>query len=126
VCATAGSPVLQGADDIIIVEGEMDKLAIDEALLQLQRQQQHNADAGSVQLSPDNHWLLNGRRVAVLSVPAGAPALTTKEAKYKYVSLDIPAATRQCLDPRRAMGVERMTRPAGFMHLRLHALSSES
>ncbi|KAF6258971.1 hypothetical protein COO60DRAFT_1059082 [Scenedesmus sp. NREL 46B-D3] len=84
----------KGADDIIIVEGEMDKLAVDEALLQLQQQdtqqqqqqqQQHADAADTVALTPDSHWLLNGRRVAVLSVPAGAPALTTKEAKFKYV-----------------------------------------
>jgi hypothetical protein len=93
----------QGADDIIIVEGELDKLAIEEALLQLlQQQQQDYADGASVQLTADNHWLLNGRRVAVLSVPAGAPALTTKEAKFKYVSehMSICSEALWCLGPR--------------------------
>ncbi|WIA29449.1 hypothetical protein OEZ86_011950 [Tetradesmus obliquus] len=78
----------KGADDIIIVEGEMDKLAVDEALLQMQQQQQQQQQpdgAASVALTADNQWLLNGRRVAVLSVPAGAPAITAKDAKFKYV-----------------------------------------
>lgn len=89
---------LQGASEIIIVEGEMDKLSVEEALLvaakkQLQQQQQEQADGSSSTVAADDDsissmtlgerplWWKLGRHTAVLSVPAGA---TT--GKMDYVS----------------------------------------
>lgn len=61
--------ILQGVEDLVIVEGEIDKLAIDEAL----------------QLHTGNP--LWPRSVAVVSVPAGAPTpgSVNMEGKFRYV-----------------------------------------
>jgi hypothetical protein len=101
----------QGADEIIIVEGEIDKLSLDEALQlvspeQQQKQQppfdhQQQQVPTPVSLQPADSStdssmgvqpVLRGRhwKTAVLSVPAGAPAVgETKpgslERKFQFV-----------------------------------------
>jgi hypothetical protein len=81
---------VQGADEIVIVEGELDKLAIEEALMQVA------ASTGSAQpaAAPDPAVFMttpDGTKRAVMSVPAGAPSRAastsqSQERKFKFVS----------------------------------------
>lgn len=99
------SAFLQGATEVIIVEGEMDKLAVEEALAAAARQQlQHQANqdgnrspvppAGVTTPGQQPIWQQLGRLTAVLSVPAGAPSTSSADAgkassldrKFRYVS----------------------------------------
>lgn len=86
---------MQGAEEVIIVEGELDKLAIEEAFMQVaaskmqasQQQQQPGAAADPAVFMA----LPGGGRRAVVSVPAGAVARVSGdgisyERKFKFVS----------------------------------------
>lgn len=83
---------VQGADEIVVVEGELDKLAVEEALMQVAAS---TADGSAPPAAaPDPAVFMqtpDGTRRAVISVPAGAPsrAATTsqsQERKFKFVS----------------------------------------
>jgi 2-methylcitrate dehydratase PrpD len=83
---------VQGADEIVIVEGELDKLAIEEALFQVaastvdgSTEPAAAADPAVFMTTPD------GTKRAVVSVPAGAPSRAastsqSQERKFKFVS----------------------------------------
>lgn len=79
---------VQGADEVIIVEGEMDKLAVEEALLQGAAAAPVGQDPGLPPSATDGFLSPVGGRRAVVSVPAGAPSPTAQnlERKYKFVS----------------------------------------
>jgi hypothetical protein len=95
---------VQGAEEIIIVEGELDKLAVEEALMQVEQARLQAAAAAASSSSsntgaaaaaqPDPAAFMvspEGARRAVISVPAGAPsraatATQNLERKFKFVS----------------------------------------
>jgi hypothetical protein len=123
----------QGAEELIIVEGEIDKLAVEEALWQMQgaadgdRSASGDGDSSSATSAAQPRadgaaggagpaWLSSpaGGRRAVLSVPSGAPGGTTAgvsslERKFKFVSVvqgsvSISASARCCARDRLCAG----------------------
>lgn len=86
---------MQGADEVIIVEGELDKLAVEEALMQVAATAANGTTAAAGMDASDPAAFMacpEGGRRAVISVPAGAPSraagpATSQERKFKFVSV---------------------------------------
>jgi septal ring-binding cell division protein DamX len=101
---------VQGADEVIIVEGELDKLAVEEALMQVAAAAANgtaatpaNGIAGSAGMEASDPTAFmacpEGGRRAVISVPAGAPSrvsgpATSQERKFKFVSVSLAGLLR--------------------------------
>lgn len=83
---------MQGAEEIIIVEGELDKLAIEEAFMQVAANTPQASQQPGAAADPAVFMALpGGGRRAVVSVPAGAVARVSGdgmsyERKFKFVS----------------------------------------
>jgi hypothetical protein len=84
---------MQGAEEVIIVEGELDKLAIEEAFMQVAAStSQASTQQPGAAVDPAVFMALPGSgRRAVVSVPAGAVARVSGdglsyERKFKFVS----------------------------------------
>eukprot|EP00879_Flechtneria_rotunda_P008004 GHRR01008385.1.p1 GENE.GHRR01008385.1~~GHRR01008385.1.p1 ORF type:complete len:595 (+),score=182.37 GHRR01008385.1:133-1917(+) len=70
----------KGAQELVIVEGEMDKLALEEALL---RTQAAGGPPAAVGCSSVGRWA----HTAIISVPSGAPSTSGNlERKFRFVS----------------------------------------
>lgn len=117
MCGVVCAPrCLQGAEEIIIVEGELDKLAVEEALMQVEQarmQAAASSSTGQPAAQPDPAAFMTspeGARRAVISVPAGAPsraATTTHslERKFKFVSGSLRRCTGSSVHVRGTVGL---------------------